>query len=273
MPARLVRHTYAVIDVARQLQTVVREAETGQRGFLLTGREDYLQPYDAALGQITLLEGDLRRLTVDNPAQQDRLQGLAGTIQRKLEEMAQTIRLRRDLGRRGGAATGADRSRPVADGDHRGGAGCPDRGGGAIAGAAPGRGRCCPGTGALAGGRRHRAGDPADPAPPGGCWRRRGRSRPMPRRRSAPWPSNCAARSTASAMAWRCSTPRRGCSAGTATSRRCWRCRRAAATGLGLCGARRGRCRGRGDGGLPRESADADPPRPRRPLGARAGGL
>ncbi|TDH59542.1 response regulator [Dankookia rubra] len=93
-----VGHTHVVRDTARQLQIVVRDAETGQRGYLLTGRDDYLRPYEDALGQITLLQGDLRRLTADNPAQQDRLRGLAGTLQRKLEEMAQAIGLRRDQG-------------------------------------------------------------------------------------------------------------------------------------------------------------------------------
>ena len=93
-----IQHTYEVLDASRRLQLRVREAETGQRGFLLTGREDYLRPYEDALGQITLLQGDLRRLTTDNPVQQERMLALAATVQRKLEEMAQAIRLRRDLG-------------------------------------------------------------------------------------------------------------------------------------------------------------------------------
>ena len=128
----LVRHTYAVIDVARQLQTVVREAETGQRGFLLTGRDAYLQPYDVG----TRADHPAGR----RPAPPDRRQpGAAGPPAGPGRD--HPAQARGDGAdhpaaprpwRRGGAATGADRSRPVADGDHRGGAGCPDRGGGAI---------------------------------------------------------------------------------------------------------------------------------------------
>ncbi|RAI59964.1 histidine kinase [Roseicella frigidaeris] len=99
--AAWVQHTYAVLDASRRLQLLLWEAETGQRGFLLTGREDYLRPYEDALGQITLLQGDLRRLTADNPTQQERMLTLAATIQRRLEVMAQAIRLRRDLGLEG----------------------------------------------------------------------------------------------------------------------------------------------------------------------------
>ncbi|MDO9714270.1 CHASE3 domain-containing protein [Paracraurococcus lichenis] len=93
-----VSHTYEVLAVAKDLKIAVRDAETGQRGFLLTGRENYLQPYRDALDRITLVQGDLRRLTLGSPAQQDRLRSLASTIQHKLEELAQTIQIRRDVG-------------------------------------------------------------------------------------------------------------------------------------------------------------------------------
>ena len=38
----MVRHTYEVITTVDELRIAVRAAESGQRGYLLTGREDYL---------------------------------------------------------------------------------------------------------------------------------------------------------------------------------------------------------------------------------------
>ena len=91
----LSQHSYEVIDTLKELGLAVRDVETGQRGYLLTGSDDYLAPYQAALGRVSLLEGDLQRLTADNPAAQERLRSLAPVLQRKLEELAQTVELRR----------------------------------------------------------------------------------------------------------------------------------------------------------------------------------
>ena len=91
-------HSNQVMATIKDLGISLRDAETGQRGFLLTGRDDYLAPYHDALGQVALLQGDLQRLTADNPSEQDRLRGLAPVLQRKLEELAQTVQLRRTDG-------------------------------------------------------------------------------------------------------------------------------------------------------------------------------
>ncbi len=91
-------HTYDVIVMIDTLGIRVRDAETGQRGYLLTGDADYLAPYHTALGQIAFLQGELQRLTGDNPSQQGRLRTLSPLLQRKLEVLAQAIQLRRDIG-------------------------------------------------------------------------------------------------------------------------------------------------------------------------------
>jgi signal transduction histidine kinase len=93
-----VRHTDQVITAADELGFAVRDAETGQRGYLLTGRQDYLAPYRDALGRIAVQQDQLRQLTADDPAQQERLGVLAPLLQRKLEELAQTVALRHDVG-------------------------------------------------------------------------------------------------------------------------------------------------------------------------------
>jgi signal transduction histidine kinase/CHASE3 domain sensor protein/FixJ family two-component response regulator len=92
------QHSYDVLGTIKDLNLAVRQAETGQRGFLVTGDDNYLAPYKEALDRVGLLQDELQRLTVDNPIEQDRLHTLAPVLQRKLEELAQTIQLRRDLG-------------------------------------------------------------------------------------------------------------------------------------------------------------------------------
>ena len=91
----LARHTNEVIGAIRSLHVSVLEAETGQRGFLLTGDPAYLQPYERALDQVSFLQGQLQHLTADNPAQQEQMRALAPTLQRKMEELGQSIELRR----------------------------------------------------------------------------------------------------------------------------------------------------------------------------------
>src|SRR6267142_626797 len=68
------KHTY---EVLRNLdETVARlvDAETGQRGYLLTGDDAYLEPYRAAIKSIDQTIGNLKNLTSDNPNQQKRIQ-------------------------------------------------------------------------------------------------------------------------------------------------------------------------------------------------------
>jgi signal transduction histidine kinase/FixJ family two-component response regulator len=93
-----VRHTDQVITTAAELGFAVRDAESGQRGYVLTGQADYLPPYRDAIGRIAVLQNQLLSLTTDDPSQQERLHNLAPLLQRKLEELAQTVALRRDVG-------------------------------------------------------------------------------------------------------------------------------------------------------------------------------
>jgi signal transduction histidine kinase/CheY-like chemotaxis protein len=91
-------HSYQVLGAIKDLNLAVRRAETGQRGYLLTGRDDYLAPYNDAVEHVSFLQGELQRLTADNPTEQERLRTLSPVIQHKMEELAQTVQLRRDVG-------------------------------------------------------------------------------------------------------------------------------------------------------------------------------
>ena len=90
------QHTEEVLGAIQNLDLAAHDAETGQRGYLLTGDDDYLLPYEQALGRVTFLQGDLQRLTADNAVEQDRLRQLSPILQRKLEELAETVQLKRD---------------------------------------------------------------------------------------------------------------------------------------------------------------------------------
>jgi signal transduction histidine kinase/CHASE3 domain sensor protein/CheY-like chemotaxis protein len=91
-------HSYQVLGVIRELEITVRDAETGQRGYLLTGNNDYLVPYDAALTRTSLLLDEFQSLTADNADQQARFRVLAPAFQLRAQQLAQSIQIRRDKG-------------------------------------------------------------------------------------------------------------------------------------------------------------------------------
>ena len=87
--------TYEVIDQISDLTAVLTNAETGQRGYLLTGDDSYLEPYRLANAAIDNSIKQLRDSTVDNPAQTRLLEQVLPLIQSKMAELKQTIDLRR----------------------------------------------------------------------------------------------------------------------------------------------------------------------------------
>lgn len=91
-------HSLEVLATVKDLDVAVVEAETGQRGYLLTGRDDYLTPYTAELGRAGSLIDRLQQLMADNPTEPDQLRALANLLRLKAEEMAETVRLRHDEG-------------------------------------------------------------------------------------------------------------------------------------------------------------------------------
>jgi methyl-accepting chemotaxis protein len=93
-----VAHTHQVRLELADLLSELKDAETGQRGYLITGDDNYLAPYQSALGSIKLTFDDLRKLTADNPDQQRRLTAISPLIDGKLAELKQTIDLRRTQG-------------------------------------------------------------------------------------------------------------------------------------------------------------------------------
>lgn len=93
--AELIAHTHEVLAALSDVASLAKDAETGQRGFLLTGNSSYLEPYNLAVGQIHARLADVERLTRDNPAQQARLPALRARIDAKLAELNESIEVRR----------------------------------------------------------------------------------------------------------------------------------------------------------------------------------
>jgi CheY-like chemotaxis protein/signal transduction histidine kinase/CHASE3 domain sensor protein len=91
----LVSHTLAVVERLKNVLSLSKDAETGQRGFLLTGVDSYLEPYDIANTAIPIQLKELRGLLADNPAQQHRLEELDRLLTAKMGELAETIALHR----------------------------------------------------------------------------------------------------------------------------------------------------------------------------------
>ena len=90
-----VTDTHRVIEATQATLQDVTNAETGQRGFLLTGRDRYLGPYHSALLALTADTAMLRRLSGDDAQQYAQLDTLSKRINFKLAELAETVRLKR----------------------------------------------------------------------------------------------------------------------------------------------------------------------------------
>ncbi len=92
----LARQSLVVLSTIKELHLAVTEAETGQRGYLLTGDSGYLAPYEEATQRVTPLLNDLQTLTADNPGAQTQIRELAPLLQRKMDELAATVELGKD---------------------------------------------------------------------------------------------------------------------------------------------------------------------------------
>ena len=92
-------HTRAVIHELGELLSSLKDAETGQRGFIITGNPDYLAPYHESLKTFPVRLAELRRLTANNPEeQQQRLAVLVPLAAAKFADMKALIALREAKG-------------------------------------------------------------------------------------------------------------------------------------------------------------------------------
>jgi len=92
------KQSYEIQLTLDELLARLVDAETGQRGYLLTGDEAYLQPYRKAIKNLDQVMGQLKVLTADTPNQRKHLQTLEPLIEKKLAELQTTIDLRQKEG-------------------------------------------------------------------------------------------------------------------------------------------------------------------------------
>ena len=90
-----VTHTQQVLFELSQTESLIKDAETGQRGYLYTEDTQYLAPYNSAISQIDPHIDELARLTADNPPQQERISRLRDLKRAKVTELAQAIAIYR----------------------------------------------------------------------------------------------------------------------------------------------------------------------------------
>lgn len=93
--SKSVTHTHEVLENISEMLSLLKDAETGQRGYIITGDQPFLEPYNNALNGLPKVVEKLRTLTADNPNQQKRIGQAEPLVKAKLEELQQTIDLRR----------------------------------------------------------------------------------------------------------------------------------------------------------------------------------
>ncbi|BCQ26201.1 CHASE3 domain-containing protein [Caballeronia sp. NK8] len=93
-----IEHTYQVMSTLETTLQLMTDAETGQRGYILTVNEAYLRPYLQAIDDVRVQPAKLRTLVRDSPAQLARVDALDLALTDKLSELARTLSVVREQG-------------------------------------------------------------------------------------------------------------------------------------------------------------------------------
>jgi len=96
--AEVVAHTHQVLSVLDRLESLLKDAETRQRGFLITGEEKYLASFETVTANISGLVRELFTVTPGNALLQSRIKPFEELIEQKTSELGTTIQLRREAG-------------------------------------------------------------------------------------------------------------------------------------------------------------------------------
>jgi signal transduction histidine kinase len=93
-----VTHTHRVLEQVDAVETDLLNAETGERGFILTGEPSFLDPYNNALAHVNQDVAELRRLTTDNSARQQTMDRVEPLIAERLQMLGDRIEVRKEEG-------------------------------------------------------------------------------------------------------------------------------------------------------------------------------
>lgn len=97
--AQRLTHTQTVLTRLESLMALATDAETGQRGYLITGDEAFLEPYTRAMQLVAADYAQLRHLTVDDAHQQRQLDAIKPVLDARLASLAEVIEIHRREGR------------------------------------------------------------------------------------------------------------------------------------------------------------------------------
>lgn len=93
--SRLVNHTNQVIQELEEMMYIMKDAETAQRGYLLSDLEEFLEPYNGIQQRAYGIITRLRQLTADNPLQQRNADRLDTIIRKRISYMQRLVDLKK----------------------------------------------------------------------------------------------------------------------------------------------------------------------------------
>jgi methyl-accepting chemotaxis protein len=91
-------HTHLVLEQLENFFSHLKDAQLGERGYIITGEERFLEPYTVALEKIDQGLNEIRKLTIDNSNQWRRLQVLSPLVTSELAVLKKTIEIRKEKG-------------------------------------------------------------------------------------------------------------------------------------------------------------------------------
>ena len=94
-----VAHTFEVLQNLDLVLSSLTDAETGERGYVLTGTATYLEPYNQGSQKVKEAVNRVQELTADNPKEQILINAIRPLAAAKLEVAQETIDLKRDQGK------------------------------------------------------------------------------------------------------------------------------------------------------------------------------
>src|SRR6201995_3626662 len=84
-------HSKRVVQALRDTQSLLKDAETAQRGYLYTGEPEYLRPYEFAASEIDSRLHDLAVAVGDNPQEQAQVGQIDSLVRQKMSEIKHSL--------------------------------------------------------------------------------------------------------------------------------------------------------------------------------------
>lgn len=88
---RAVSHSSQVMQKLEKVLSVMKDAETGQRGYLLTGRINFLEPYNGAYREALNLTDELAALTTGDPRQHTNVASIRNILHQRMDILQKLI--------------------------------------------------------------------------------------------------------------------------------------------------------------------------------------